>query len=148
MREKNRWTIQRNLSSNKKDGQILIAAGCLTQRDRELVVKEVPKLDGILSTRRWMDILEVLAKIQAASRPRQTPIYHLPETATIGMDEKGVIRAAAQGSSAYLKIADGCRRPCAFCAIPLIKGTAVSRPMKRYFLKLWYFGKMGSRKSI
>jgi ribosomal protein S12 methylthiotransferase len=34
-----------------------------------------------------------------------------------------------QGASAYIKIADGCRRPCAFCAIPLIKGTAVSRPM-------------------
>jgi ribosomal protein S12 methylthiotransferase len=35
-----------------------------------------------------------------------------------------------QGASAYLKIADGCRRPCAFCAIPLIKGTAVSRPVE------------------
>jgi ribosomal protein S12 methylthiotransferase len=35
------------------------------------------------------------------------------------------------GASAYLKIADGCRRPCAFCAIPLIKGTAVSRPVAR-----------------
>ena len=33
-----------------------------------------------------------------------------------------------QGASAYLKIADGCRRPCAFCAIPTIKGTHVSRP--------------------
>jgi ribosomal protein S12 methylthiotransferase len=33
-----------------------------------------------------------------------------------------------QGASAYVKIADGCRRPCAFCAIPRIKGTAVSRP--------------------
>jgi ribosomal protein S12 methylthiotransferase len=33
------------------------------------------------------------------------------------------------GASAYLKVADGCRRPCAFCAIPLIKGTAVSRPV-------------------
>ena len=37
-------------------------------------------------------------------------------------------RSARQGASAYLKIADGCRRPCAFCAIPLMKGTAVSRP--------------------
>jgi len=36
-----------------------------------------------------------------------------------------------QGASAYLKIADGCRRPCAFCAIPAIKGTAVSRPADR-----------------
>jgi ribosomal protein S12 methylthiotransferase len=42
-----------------------------------------------------------------------------------------VLRVARQGGSAYLKIADGCRRPCAFCAIPLIKGTAVSRPMMR-----------------
>jgi ribosomal protein S12 methylthiotransferase len=38
-----------------------------------------------------------------------------------------VLRGSIQGGSAYLKIADGCRRPCAFCAIPLIKGTAVSR---------------------
>jgi ribosomal protein S12 methylthiotransferase len=39
------------------------------------------------------------------------------------------VRAAIQGGSSYLKIADGCRRPCAFCAIPLIKGTLVSRPL-------------------
>ena len=37
---------------------------------------------------------------------------------------------ACRGASAYLKIADGCRRPCAFCAIPRIKGTAVSRPLE------------------
>jgi ribosomal protein S12 methylthiotransferase len=40
------------------------------------------------------------------------------------------LRAATTGNSAYLKIADGCRRPCAFCSIPLIKGTAVSRPIQ------------------
>jgi ribosomal protein S12 methylthiotransferase len=43
------------------------------------------------------------------------------------MEWPGIHRQAVQGASAYLKIADGCRRPCAFCAIPLIKGTAVSR---------------------
>jgi ribosomal protein S12 methylthiotransferase len=43
------------------------------------------------------------------------------------MESPGIPRLAVQGTSAYLKIADGCRRPCAFCAIPLIKGTAVSR---------------------
>jgi ribosomal protein S12 methylthiotransferase len=116
------------LSAGKKSGQILIAAGCLTQRDRELVVREVSNLDGILSTRRWMDILDVIQKITLESN-RQTPVYHLPDVPTIGTDEKGVMRVALQGASAYLKIADGCRRPCAFCSIPLIKGTAVSRPM-------------------
>ena len=39
-------------------------------------------------------------------------------------------RVAVQGGSAYLKIADGCDRGCAFCAIPLIKGPMVSRPMQ------------------
>ncbi|HLA44112.1 MAG TPA: MiaB/RimO family radical SAM methylthiotransferase, partial [Aggregatilineales bacterium] len=40
------------------------------------------------------------------------------------------LRVSIQGASAYLKISDGCRRPCAFCAIPAIKGTLVSRPLE------------------
>ena len=52
----------------------------------------------------------------------------LPEVVTYGKDEQEALRVSVAGASAYLKIADGCRRPCAFCAIPLIKGTAVSRP--------------------
>jgi ribosomal protein S12 methylthiotransferase len=119
----------KRLSARKRNGQILIAAGCLTQRDRELVVREVPGLDGIMGTRRWMDVVGLVSFIRQ-SPARQTPIYHLPDVPTIGTDEKGILRAAIQGSSAYLKIADGCRRPCAFCAIPLIKGTAVSRPVE------------------
>jgi ribosomal protein S12 methylthiotransferase len=73
-----------------------------------------------------MDIVDLVQRLRAGPHPE--PIYHLPETATVvGSDEQGALRAAVQGKSAYLKIADGCRRPCAFCAIPLIKGTAVSR---------------------
>jgi ribosomal protein S12 methylthiotransferase len=63
-------------------------------------------------------------------RKHPEPLYHLPDEATtVGRDERNVLRVAPQGASAYLKIADGCRRPCAFCAIPEIKGTLVSRPM-------------------
>jgi ribosomal protein S12 methylthiotransferase len=52
------------LSARKRKGQILIAAGCLTQRDCDLVAREVPGLDGILSTRRWMDIVDLLHTIR------------------------------------------------------------------------------------
>jgi ribosomal protein S12 methylthiotransferase len=118
----------RELASSKRPGQKLIAAGCLTQRCAELVAREVPGVDGILGTRRWMDILEVVEGLRSGAHP--APLYHLPEQAhAVGKDERGVLRASIQGASAYLKIADGCRRPCAFCAIPLIKGTAVSRPL-------------------
>ena len=58
----------------------------------------------------------------------QGPICHVPETPTGGTEAHNVPRVAVQGASAYLKLADGCRRSCAFCAIPLIKGSVVSRP--------------------
>ena len=119
--------VLRELAAEKRKGQVLIAAGCLTQRYGAEVTRQVPGIDGILGTRRWMDILEVVEGLRNGHHP--APLYHLPEAPTVGRDEGSVLRAAIQGSSAYLKIADGCRRPCAFCAIPLIKGTAVSRPM-------------------
>ncbi len=115
------------LAAGKKHGQVLIAAGCLTERYRQEIAEHVPGVDGILGTRRWMDIVDVVQTLRG-SQPHLKTLYHLPETATVGTDERGVLRAAIQGGSAYLKIADGCRRPCAFCAIPLIKGSAVSRP--------------------
>jgi ribosomal protein S12 methylthiotransferase len=116
------------LAEHKRPGQLLIAAGCLTQRYGADVIRQVPGIDGLLGTRRWMDIVEVVETLRKEKYPQ--PLYHLPDSPTIGQDERGTLRAAVQGASAYLKIADGCRRPCAFCAIPLIKGTAVSRPMQ------------------
>ena len=118
----------RQLARRKRPGQILIAAGCLTQRYGREVARQVPGIDGILGTRRWMDIVEVTSRLRNGVHPE--PLYHLPEVETVGSDDHGVGRAAVHGASAYLKIADGCRRPCAFCAIPLIKGTAVSRPIE------------------
>ncbi len=117
----------RELAAAKRDGQALIAAGCLSQRYGAQLARQVPGLDGIIGARRWMDIVEVVERLGGG----REPLYHLPdEAATVGRDERGVLRASVHGASAYLKIADGCRRPCAFCAIPLIKGTAVSRPME------------------
>lgn len=117
----------RQLARRKKSGQLLICAGCLTERYRQRVIEEVPGLDGIIGTRRWMDIVEVIQALRSPGR-RSSVLYHLPDAPTVGADEHGVARIAIQGGSAYLKIADGCRRPCAFCSIPLIKGTTVSRP--------------------
>jgi ribosomal protein S12 methylthiotransferase len=121
--------VLNEMAQMKRADQLLIAAGCLTQRYGQEVAREVPGIDGILGTRRWMDIVQVVHKLRANQYPE--PLYHLPgKAATVGSDEQGVLRAATSGASAYLKIADGCRRPCAFCAIPMIKGMAVSRPME------------------
>ncbi len=121
------FKVLRELADSKRAGQILIAAGCLTQRYGAEVAQKVPGVDGVLGTRRWMDIVQVVHRLRKGPHPE--PLYHLPEAATVGSDENDTLRASVAGASAYLKIADGCRRPCAFCAIPSIKGTAVSRPM-------------------
>ncbi len=119
----------RDLVDGRRKDQMVIAAGCLAQRYGDMLVQEVPGLDGVIGTRRWMDIFDFISRLRARKHPE--PLYHLPTDApTVGLDERGVLRASVQGASAYLKIADGCRRPCAFCAIPKIKGTAVSRPIE------------------
>jgi ribosomal protein S12 methylthiotransferase len=134
------------LAARKRSGQVLIAAGCLTQRYGVEVARQVPGIDGILGTRRWMDILEVVQQLRRGPHPE--PVYHLPDVAALPSEEQGVLRAAVQGGSAYIKIADGCRRPCAFCAIPLIKGTAVSRPPEAILAEARKLQSIGVRELI
>ena len=122
------FNVLRELAGGKKKNQILIAAGCLTQRYGSEVAQKIPGVDGVLGTRRWMDIVQVVRELRKGPHPE--PVYHLPEVKTVGTDEHDAMRVSVAGASAYLKVADGCRRPCAFCAIPLIKGTAVSRPVE------------------
>ena len=100
-----------DLASEKLPWQKLIAAGCMTEHHREEILSNVPNVDGLMGTRRWMDILEVLN--QVALQRGQTPYAYFPDAQTVGQDEKSTHRVALQGGSAYLKIADGCRRPCA-----------------------------------
>jgi ribosomal protein S12 methylthiotransferase len=136
-----------HLAEYKNEGQILIAAGCLTQRFGAEVAKKVPGIDGILGTRRWMDIIDLIEMIR--KRETKTTMYHLPTNAeTVGTDEKGVIRTARFGASAYLKIADGCRRPCAFCSIPLIKGKNISRPLDDIIRETQLLTEAGTRELI
>jgi len=140
------FSVLAELAAHKRKGQMLIASGCLTQRYGAEVVRQVPGIDGLLGTRRWMDIVDLVEELRSQTHPQ--PLYHLPNAPTVGMDEGGVLRAAVQGASAYLKIADGCRRPCAFCAIPLIKGTAVSRPPEAILAEARKLEEMGVREIV
>ncbi len=139
--------VLREMAELKRSGQLLIAAGCLTQRYGQEVVRQVPGIDGLLGTRRWMDIVDVVDQLRSRKHPE--PLYHLPlDAATVGSDEKEALRVSVQGASAYLKVADGCRRPCAFCAIPLIKGTAVSRPIEAIVREAQELRDLGVRELI
>jgi len=121
-------TVLTDLASDKMPWQKLIVAGCMPELHRQDLLNSVPGLDGIMGTRRWMEILEVLSA--ADQEGRTQPYTHFPTQTSTGIDENATHRVAIQGGSAYIKIADGCRRACAYCLIPHIKGTLVSRPIQ------------------
>ncbi|MGQ9598138.1 MAG: 30S ribosomal protein S12 methylthiotransferase RimO [Anaerolineae bacterium] len=118
----------KKLARRKRPDQVLIAAGCLSQRWGEALADQVRGLDALLGTRRWSEIGALVEEVWARRKDRlRYPLSRLGDPPVVGRMD-GFL-AARQGASAYLKIADGCSAPCAFCAIPLIKGPAHSRPV-------------------
>lgn len=118
----------RQLAREKRADQVLIAAGCLSQRWGEALLDQVPGLDALLGTRRWGEIGSLLRDLgDGRGRRPPSPPALLGDPSLADPDGP---RVARQEATAYLKIADGCSAPCAFCAIPIIKGPAHSRPVE------------------
>ena len=108
---------------NRRKGQYVIASGCLSQRLNTELFQQFPSLDGLVGTRNLQDVLSLIEQLSKSGRPDHDP---LPAYTKLMVDEN-ISNTIVQGGSSYLKIADGCHRTCAFCAIPLIKGPLVSR---------------------
>jgi ribosomal protein S12 methylthiotransferase len=117
----------RELAGNKRKGQVLIAAGCLSQWWGEALMELVPGVDSLLGTRRWTEIGSLVEGLWDG-QDRRGEDYRAWLGNPWSRADADLPAVARQGASAYLKIADGCSAPCAFCALPLIKGPAVSRP--------------------
>ena len=84
-------------------------------------------MDGLLGTRRWMEIVPFVQGLRGGVGQRAFGRYALlgdPEHALID----AMPRPSVVAGSAYLKISDGCNAPCAFCSIPTFKGKLRSRP--------------------
>jgi ribosomal protein S12 methylthiotransferase len=115
----------RDVAGSLHRNQKLVAAGCWAQRQPEVLLKNVPRLNAVIGTRSWTGIASLLqdlsaGQFQSAHVLVEKHLSAMPEDA----DAPGY---AVSGISAFLKIADGCNRTCAFCAIPAIKGRHVSR---------------------
>ena len=113
----------------KKSGscKVLIASGCLAQRYQGDLLKELPELDGVVGTGeigRIADICKTL--LQPKKRHRRVFISQPPYL----YDEMAPRIRLGRSHSAYVKIAEGCNRNCAFCAIPIMRGRQRSRPIE------------------
>jgi ribosomal protein S12 methylthiotransferase len=135
------------LASSKREGQLLIAAGCMAQRNGERIVREVPGLDGLLGTRRWMEIVPFIQGLRGGAPQRAAGRYALlgdPESPLAG----AVPRPPVASGSAYLKVSDGCNAPCAFCSIPTIKGKLHSRSQEAIVAEASDLVALGARELI
>ncbi|MCB0112500.1 MAG: hypothetical protein KDD84_00335, partial [Caldilineaceae bacterium] len=111
--------VLQDLARRKRRNQMLIAAGCLAQRNGDEVLARVPKVDGLLGTRRWMDVVDLVDQIRSGrtGKKRALQRYSLLGDPDAVFDD-AVPRPPVAAGSAYLKISDGCNAPCAFCTIP------------------------------
>lgn len=105
----------------KKNGDIkrLVVAGCLAQRYKEEIQKEIPEVDIIIGTTAIDEITEALDGLENHYKA----IDNAPLT-----DTKRIITTG--GHYAYLKIAEGCNKHCTYCIIPKVRGAYRSVPME------------------
>lgn len=97
----------------KNEGRIkeLYVMGCLSERYRDDLLAEIPEIDRIYGKFDWVNIVSDIIKRNPAAMPYDRVI-------------------TTPSHYTYLKIAEGCNRFCAFCAIPLITGRYKSRPIE------------------
>ena len=113
----------------KKSGscKVLIASGCLAQRYQGDLLKELPELDGVVGTGEIGRIADICKKLLTSKKRHQRVFISPPPYL---YDEMAPRIRLGRSHSAYVKIAEGCNRNCAFCAIPIMRGKQRSRPIE------------------
>jgi len=106
--------------------QALVVAGCLPQRYGADLAKELPEVDAFVGTGQFQNIAAILDEARAG---RSKGVY-VDAGRTHLYDESSPRLLIGARHSAYLKIAEGCDRVCAFCAIPGIRGKFQSRTLE------------------
>lgn len=101
----------------------IIATGCLVERYREEVMRELPELDAIIGVGSLCDIADAC---RAVMRGEKYTSFRDKETCPLG----GERILTTEPHTAYLKVAEGCDNLCTYCAIPLIRGRMRSRTVE------------------
>ena len=102
----------------RKDGSLLVVTGCLMQRYKDELIKELPEVDLFTGVADYDKIDEIILKKQN---------LFSPETYLQANEERVI---TGSNYHAYIKISEGCNQKCSFCAIPTFKGKLKSRSLE------------------
>ncbi|WP_029067378.1 30S ribosomal protein S12 methylthiotransferase RimO [Lachnobacterium bovis] len=114
------------MAQQKETGncKALIVTGCLAQRYKDEVKKEIPEVDAIIGTNSYDDIYEAVE--ETLNKKYYTSLKEL-----VGFPKMEAKRCLTTGGHyAYLKIAEGCNKRCTYCIIPYIRGNYRSIPIE------------------
>lgn len=114
-------------TSAKADGKAkrVVVAGCLVERYRDDLMKELPEVDAFIGTSELERILEAADETKNFRELPLLPIGNKSATYLYDFDTPRF--RATESYTAFIKIAEGCDRPCAFCSIPSMRGSFRSR---------------------
>lgn len=114
------------LADLKETGRLkaLIVSGCLTQRYKEELMKEMPEIDGIVGTGDFHHIADIVGEALRGEKPIR--VGH----PAFDYDQALPRRVMTPRSTAYVKIAEGCDNACTFCSIPMMRGKFRSRSIE------------------
>ncbi len=119
------------MAEHKKTGTAkLVVTGCLAQRSATELATEIPEIDHILGSSDFMSIraaLDAPARVKVKGKRKALPMVHVTETPAYIYDHDAPRVRVGRRHSAYVKIAEGCDRPCSFCIIPALRGPQRSR---------------------
>ncbi|MDD6197198.1 MAG: 30S ribosomal protein S12 methylthiotransferase RimO [[Clostridium] aminophilum] len=103
--------------------QALVVTGCMAERYKKEVLKEIPEVDAVLGTTTYGEISKVLRRLQNGEKHIEVyeDLSRMPE------DDHRVFTTGSAYS--YLKIAEGCNKRCTYCIIPYLRGPYRSEPM-------------------
>ena len=122
--------------------QRLYAAGCLSQRYGDVLLREMPELDGAFGH----GALDSLAKAVTESARLRRAVRREPrKLAYLSWKDRFIADALPY---AYVKISDGCDRPCTYCAIPAMRGRFRSRPVQSIVNEARFLAAHGKRELI
>jgi ribosomal protein S12 methylthiotransferase len=118
----------------------LIVTGCLAQRYADELQKDILEIDHILGSSDFPSIAKVLKPSK-----KKLPVVQVTETPAYIYDHDAPRVRIGQTHTAYVKIAEGCDRPCSFCIIPKLRGPQRSRPIADIVEEVRGLGAQGVR---
>lgn len=121
----------------------LIVTGCLAQRYKSEIIKEIPEVDAVIGTSSIEAILDVVEKL--GKEKNKIELYESLDK-PVYADKKRVITTG--GHYAFLKIAEGCNKCCSYCIIPSIRGSYRSVPLGQLVKKAEELAEMGVKELI